>query len=139
MNFTIYLVFDKNCREAFELYRTVFGGEFTEFLTYGEGPPEMNVLEGDRDLVMHMSLPIGSNVLMGCDIDSQTPPLIPGNNFAVSVSPDSREEADRLFSELSEGGAAVMPMADMFWGGYFGMCVDKFGVSWQINYGPPAD
>ncbi len=139
MTFTIYLVFDKNCREAFELYRTVFGGEFTEFLTYSEGPPEMNVLEGDRDLVMHISLPIGSNVLMGCDIDSQAPPLIAGNNFAVSLSPDSREEADRLFAELSEGGAAAMPMTDMFWGSYFGMCVDKFGVSWQIHFGHPTD
>ena len=138
MTFTIYLTFNRNCREAFEFYRTVFGGEFTGIHTFSDGPPEMSVSEDERDLIMHVSLPIGSNVLMGSDTSSHAPPLIVGNNFSVSVSPDSREEADRLFAKLSEGGATVMPMVDAFWGSYFGMCVDKFGVTWQINFGYPA-
>ena len=123
MQLNTYLTFDTNCREAFEFYRTVFGGEFAEFHTFEEAPPDM-----------------GSSVLMGSDSSSvMGPPPVVGSNFSVSVSPDSKEEADRLFAGLSEGGKTIMPLDDTFWGARFGMCVDKFGVTWQINFQYPDD
>lgn len=140
MQLNTYLTFDTNCREAFEFYRTVFGGEFAEIHTFEEAPPDMGVPERERGLIMHVSLPIGSSVLMGSDSSStQGPPPVVGSNFSVSVSPDSKEEADRLFAGLSEGGRTIMPLDDTFWGARFGMCVDKFGVTWQINFQCPAD
>ena len=140
MTLNTYLTFDTNCREAFEYYRAVFGGEFSEMHTFGEGPPEMGVPARERDLVMHVSLPIGSSVLMGSDSSTtHGPPPVVGTNFSVSVHPDSKEEADRLFAGLSDGGTMTLPIADVFWGAYFGMCVDKFGVRWQINFNYPTE
>ena len=135
MQLNTYLTFDTNCREAFEFYRTVFGGEFAEIHTFEEAPPDMGVPEHERGLIMHVALPIGSSVLMGSDSSStQGPPPVVGSNFSVSVSPDSKEEADRLFAGLSEGGKTIMPLDDTFWGARFGMCIDRFGVTWQINF-----
>lgn len=140
MQLNTYLTFDTNCREAFEFYRTVFGGEFAEIHTFDEAPPDMGVPEHERGLIMHASLPIGSSVLMGSDSSStQGPPPVVGSNFSVSVSPDSKEETDRLFAGLSEGGKTIMPLDDTFWGARFGMCVDRFGVTWQINFQYPDD
>ena len=131
----IYLNFDGNCREAFEHYRSIFGGEFEFMESFRNGPQEdMGLPEEELDNVMHVSLPVGDSVLMGSDVPSTFgPPHQPGNNFSISLSPASREEADALFAKLSDGGSVNMPMADMFWGSYFGACTDKFGVSWQVN------
>ncbi len=132
----IYLNFDGNCREVFEYYRSVFGGEFAIMQTFRNGPPDMGmpVADDELDNVMHVSFPIGESVLMGSDTPSGFGmPHAPGNNFSISVSPESREEADRLFARLSDGGEVGMPMADMFWGSYFGTCVDKFGIPWLID------
>ena len=129
MHLNTYLTFNKGCREAFEFYRSVFGGDFLFIQTYGDGPPDMQVPEDERARVMHVSLQIGSSVLMGSDTCSSFgPPPQVGNNFSITVSPDSKDDADRLLAGLSEGGKTAMPMADTFWGAYFGMCVDKFGI-----------
>ena len=134
MNLSIYLNFDGNCREAFEFYRSVFGGEFLTIAAFSEGPEDMPVADEEKDRIMHVSLPVGESVLMGSDTStSQGPPFQEGNNFSVSCHPQTKEEVDRYFAAMSEGGMVVMPPADMFWGSYFGMCVDKFGVSWQFN------
>ncbi len=99
----------------------------------------MDVPEDERDLILQVSLLIGSSVLMGSDSSStQGPPPVIGSNFSISVIPDNKEEAERLFAGLSDGGTTVMPMADAFWGSYFGMCVDPFGVRWQINFEYPV-
>ena len=128
-----YLNFQGNCREAFEFYRSVFGGEFDTMETFRNGPPNMGVPEAELDNLMHISLPIGSSVLMGSDMPSGFGKThITGNNFSISVSADSSEDADALFAKLSEGGAVNMPMSDMFWGSYFGSCTDKFAINWQI-------
>ena len=83
---------------------------------------------------MHVSLPVGGDVLMGSDtVSTMGEPAKPGNGFAVSVAPDTKEEADRLFPLLAAGGDISMPLADTFWGAYFGMCKDKFGVHWMVN------
>ena len=132
---SIYLNFNGNCREAFDFYRTVFGGEFAVLETFRNMPPgEMPMQEEELDKVMHVSYPIGSSVLMGSDVPSGFgPPHVPGNNFSVSVSPESREEANRIFGALSEGGNVTMELQDMFWGSYFGSCTDRFGINWQVN------
>ena len=134
MHLNTYLTFPHNCRQAFEFYRSVFGGEFTDMQTFGEAPAGTEVPAAERDLIMHVSLPIGSGVLMGSDSSSFGPPLTTGNNFSLSIAPDSKEEADALFAKLSDGGQVTMPMQDQFWGAYFGSCTDKFGVNWMINY-----
>ena len=130
-----YLAFNGNCRGAFDFYRSVFGGEFSVIQTFRDAPPEFAVAEEEKDGIMHVSFPIGSGVLMGSDIPSQfAPPPTVGNNFSLSVAPESREEADRIFGELSQGGSVSFPMQDMFWGSYFGTFTDKFGINWQVNF-----
>ena len=139
MQLNTYLTFDKECREAFEFYRSVFGGDFLFIQTFGDGPPDLQVPEDEQGRVMHVSLPIGDSVLMGSDSTSAFgPPPKVGGNFSITVSPDSRADADRLLAGLAEGGEMVTPMQDMFWGAYFGMCVDKFGIRWQVNFENPV-
>lgn len=138
MKLDTYLKFNGNCREAFEFYRRSFGGEFATIQTFGDGPEDMVVGAEHRDLLMHVSLPVGPSVLMGSDyIEGFGPPNVVGNNFSITVHAGSKEEADDIFAKLSEGGAVMMPMQDMFWGAYFGALADKFGVSWQIHYDLP--
>ena len=130
-----YLNFNGNCREAFEFYRSVFGGEFAVFETFRGMPPgDVNIPKEEIDHVMHVSYPVGTSVLMGSDVPSGFgPPHVAGNNFSVSVSTESREETDRIFGALSKGGNVTMELQDMFWGAYFGSCTDRFGINWQVN------
>ena len=134
-----YLNFERNTEEAFNFYRSVFGTEFVGgIMRHSDVPaPEGNPGPGDadRNLVMHVELPIlGGHLLMGTDApESMGFKLTFGNNSYICLQPDTRAEADRLFAALSEGGNVDMPMADMFWGDYFGSLVDKFGVQWMIN------
>lgn len=116
-----YLTFAGNCREAFEFYRSVFGGDFHVFATFGEGPSDMDV-------------PIGGGVLMGSDAGPQAPAVNAGNNFSLSVATGGKQESDALLAKLSAGGAVTMPMEETFWGAYFGMCTDKFGINWMVAY-----
>lgn len=131
-----YLNFDGKAEEAFNFYRSVFGGEFRGgVMKMGDAPGMENLSAEERNRVMHIALPIGNNLLMASDIiPSMGHQLIKGNNNYISVFPDSREEADRLFNALSVEGEVEMPMEDQFWGDYFGSFKDKFGVHWMINY-----
>jgi PhnB protein len=133
-----YLNFNGNTEEAFNFYKTVFGGEFAAVMRFGESPgcDQMPIAESDKDKIMHIALPIGNdNVLMATDtLESLGQKLTEGNNFSISVSAQSRDEADALFGGLAEGGKVEMPLADAFWGAYFGMLQDKFGIRWMINY-----
>ena len=134
MSLTIYLYFNGNCREVFEHYRSIFGGEFEMLSTFREGPEDMPLPEDVLDQVMHVAYPIGSSVLMGSDMPSQFgPPPEQGSNFSITYTPSGKAEADELFAKLSEGGQVTMPMEDQFWGSYFGSCIDKFGISWQLS------
>ncbi len=135
MSLNPYLNFAGNCREAFDFYRSVFGGEFEALMTFADGPEGMPVEEADKDKVMHVSLPLGTSVLMGSDVPSQAPPVAAGNNVQISFAPESREEADRCFARLAEGGEVTMPLEEQFWGDYFGSCTDRFGIHWMINTG----
>ncbi len=139
MKLNPYLNFDGKAEEAFRLYQSVFGGElFVQKM--GSAPGTENFTEEEKNLVMHVSLPIGNGQsLMASDcVTSQGHQLKMGNNNYISLSPDSREEADRIFNALSEGGKVEMPMEDMFWGDYFGSFQDKYGVCWMINYSNPS-
>ena len=137
MALSIYLNFNGDCREAFEFYRSVFGGEFDNIRTFGDGADDFLVPENERAHVMHVSLPIGDSVLMGSDTPSWSPePAQIGNNFAISYAPGDRAETDDLFARISEGGTVTMPLEDMFWGAYFGSCTDRFGINWQFHCEP---
>jgi PhnB protein len=135
MKLNPYLNFDGNAEEAFKFYQTVFGGEL--FLQrMNQAPGTESLPEDEKNRVMHVSIPIGDGqFLMASDcVPSMGHVLKVGNNNYISITPDSRKEADRLFNGLSAGGKVEMPIADMFWGDYFGSFEDKFGVRWMINF-----
>jgi len=136
-----YLNFRGNTEEAFNFYKSVFGGEFATVMRFkdisqAEGCDGQQVSESDKEKIMHIALPLGNgNVLMATDtLESMGQTLTEGNNFSLSVSADSKEEAENLFGGLAEGGKVEMPLADAFWGAYFGMAQDKFGIRWMVSY-----
>ena len=131
-----YLNFNGNTEEAFNFYKSVFGGDFAVVMRFKDNPQCGNMSEDDKDRIMHIALPVdGGGMLMATDsLESLGQKLTVGNNFYISLSPATRDEADRLFNGLSEGGKVEMPMSDMFWG-YFGCFADKFGVQWMLNVG----
>ncbi|MDF2437806.1 MAG: hypothetical protein K0Q95_2182 [Bacteroidota bacterium] len=129
-----YLTFNGNCEEAFNFYKSVFGGEFPDgIMRFSSAPSDMPALKEEGNLVMHVSLPIGNTVLMGSDI-SREHGKVSGDNISISLVADSEEEANKLFNGLSAGGNVTMPLAKTFWGAYFGMFTDKFGINWMVNY-----
>lgn len=131
-----YLNFDGQAEEAFNFYKSVLGGEFISFQRMGD-MPGANIPEGEKNLVMHVALPINEHtILMASDCSSSMGQQFKlGNNMYINVNADSREDADFLFNGLSADGTIEMPMEDMFWGDYFGSFKDKFGVLWMINFG----
>ncbi|AWA31456.1 VOC family protein [Flavobacterium magnum] len=133
-----YLTFNGTCEAAFNLYKSVFGGEFPYIGRFGDMPPSEDgkrCTPAEADLIMHVSLMIGDTVLMGSDAPGEYgEKLVIGNNYSVSINTDSREEADRIFAGLSDGGTVMMPMENTFWGAYFGMFTDKFGIHWMVNF-----
>ena len=137
-----YLNFPGNAEEAFTFYRSVFGGELSSLVRFKDMPIEgVPIPEEDQDKAMHIALPIGDDsVLMASDaLESLGQQLTPGNNVYVSVHPTSRDDADRIFAGLSEGGEVEMPIADQMWGDYFGSLKDKFGIHWMVNYSPARE
>jgi PhnB protein len=132
-----YLLFNGNCEEAFLFYKSVFGGEFPYIGRFKEAPAEDGggeLSEEDGNRVMHVSLAIGNTTLMGSDSHPKYGDVVFGSNFQISINVESTEEADRIFNSMSEGGKVYMPMDKTFWGSYFGMLQDKFGISWMVNF-----
>lgn len=134
----IYLNFNGNCEEAFNFYKSVFGGEFSHIGKFKDMPADGGkpVPPEDANKVMHVSLPISKEtVLLGSDTGGEwASGFKPGNNFSISITTDSKKEADRLFNGLSAGGQVTMPLDKTFWGEYFGMFTDKFGIRWMMSY-----
>ncbi len=134
-----YLNFSRSTEEAFLFYKSIFRSAFTtpimRFRDIPTHPDHAPLAERNKDLVMHVELPIlGGHVLMGTDApESMGFTLVPGNNMFINLEPDGRTETDRLFKALSDGGKVEMPLQEMFWGGYFGSLVDRFGVRWMFN------
>ena len=130
-----YLNFDGNAEEAFNFYKSVFGGEIEMIMRYKDAPPEHQMGETNGEKIMHISLPIGkNNMLMASDTPAMYGQTIFGTNFSITVSTDSEAEAEKIFNGLSAGGKITMGLEKVFWGSYFGMLTDKFGVSWMVSY-----
>jgi PhnB protein len=134
-----YLNFTNNTEEAFNYYKSIFGGEFVGGVSrFGDIPPQEGqptIPEAEKNLVMHVELVItGGHHLMGTDApESMGFTVNVGNNVHINLEPDTKEEAERLFKALSAGGKITMPLQDMFWGAYYGSCTDKYGVRWMVN------
>ena len=135
-----YLNFSRNTEEAFNFYRSVFGGEFSGggIGRFGDIPASEDTPrfpEEDKKLIMHIELPIiGGHVLMGTDApESMDFNIVKGNNIHINLEPDTREETKRLFDLLSANGKITMELQEMFWGAYYGSCTDKFGIQWMFN------
>lgn len=135
-----YLNFQRNTEEAFNFYKSVFGGEFSgegvarfSDIPVTEGMPPLS--EEDKNLIMHIELPIlGGHKLMGTDApESMGFKVNFGNNIYINLEPDTREETKRLFKALSDKGTVTMELQDMFWGALYGSCTDRFGVNWMFN------
>lgn len=134
-----YLTFNGNCEEAFNFYKSVFGGEFPYIGRFKDMPPQegmppMPAEAGEK--IIHVSLMISKETaLMGSDTGGEwSKGFTKGNNFSISINADSKAEADKLFNGLSAGGQVTMPMSKTFWGSYFGMFTDKFGIQWMVSF-----
>lgn len=133
-----YINFNGNAEEAFNFYKSVFGGEFAKIMRFKDmSSPEFPVAENEANKIMHIALPIGKNILMANDVpESMGRVNEKENRSKISVSAESREEADRIFKGLSAGGAIESPISDSPWGSYFGMFRDKYGIEWMVDYDP---
>ena len=130
-----YLTFNGDCEAAFDLYKSVFGGEFAVVMRFGDMDMGMPVADDEKNKIMHVALPIGrGNMLMGSDVSASRGGVTPGTNFSVAVSADSESEADDIWAGLAEGGNETLKMSKAPWGAYFGMCTDKFGIQWMVTY-----
>jgi PhnB protein len=134
-----YLNFLGKTEEAFNFYRSVFGGEFAVLQRFKDAPMAEQMPPAERNGIMHVALPLpNGSVLMGTDAcASMGHKLTMGNNFYIALETDSEAESTVLFDKLSAGGKAEMPPQKMFWGAFFGSCVDRFGVQWMVNYTYP--
>ena len=133
-----YLNFNGNSEEAFNFYKSVFGGEFAALQRFKDAPGcgDNKLSESDGEKIMHVALPIGRDtILMATDaLESMGQNLTSGNNFSLSIDAESKEEAERSFNGLANGAQVEMPLADAFWGAYFGMLTDRFGIKWMVNH-----
>jgi PhnB protein len=133
-----HINFNGNAEEAFIFYKSVFGGEFAMIMRLKDmASPEFPIEEVDAEKIMHIALPIGNNILMGNDVPSSMGKVNENENRSkISISSESKEEADKLFNGLSVDGQVEVPMADSPWGSYFGMFRDKYGIEWMVDYDP---
>jgi PhnB protein len=130
-----YLIFPGNTEEAFNFYKSVFGGEFNGLMRFKDSPEKDKVSPEHADKVIHVAFPIGDTMIMASDPpDKWNGTVQQGNNFHLSYSADTKEDADAKFEALAKGGTVYMPMGNTFWGSYFGMLKDKFGIQWMVNY-----
>ena len=135
MRINPYLNFSGNCEEAFNFYKSVFGGEFMNFQRFDEGPSGAHLSPSEGKMVIHVALPIGDgSMLMGSDRPQSMGPTTVGDNVSLSIHPESAADAKRIFDGLSTGGEVTMPLQETFWGATFGMLTDKFGVHWMVNF-----
>ena len=135
-----YLTFNGTCEEAFNFYKSVFGGEFQFIGRFKDMPaqPGQELPEGLGERIMHVSLPISKEtILYGSDSNPMMGEVTVGQHISLSVGTESKEEANKIFNGLSAGGQVTMAIADTFWGAYFGMLTDKFGFIWMVNYDYP--
>jgi len=133
-----YINFNGNAEEAFNFYKSVFGGEFETLLRFKDlASDEFPVPENEADKIMRITLPIGENTLIANDVPESMGRVSEDENRSkIAVNTESREEADKIFAGLTQGGSIEMPMDDGPWGTYFGMFRDKFGIEWTVEFDP---
>lgn len=131
-----HINFNGNAEEAFNFYKSVFGGEFSRIMRLKDmSSPDFPVAENDANKILHVALPVGQNVLMGNDVPESMGHVNENENRSkISIGAESREEADKIFNGLSAGGNIEMPIGDSPWGSYFGMFRDKFGIEWMVDF-----
>lgn len=131
-----HINFNGNAEEAFTFYKSVFGGEFGKLIRLKDmANADFPVADADANKILHIELPIGPNVLMGNDIPEAMGKVSENENRSkISISTDSKEEADKLFNGLSAGGSVEMPIGDSPWGSYFAMFRDKYGIEWMVEF-----
>ena len=137
MKCNMYLSFDGNCEEAMDYYKEVFNGETIVIMRYSEGPPEYNN-DVIANKIMHQTMIFGKDCELKAS-DSFHEPLQKGNNFHVSISTDIEKEAIEIFNGLSKDGVITMPFEEVFWGGKFGSCKDKFDIQWMVSLEPISE
>ena len=131
-----YINFNGNAEEAFLFYKSVFGGEFRQVTRFKEmESAEFPIPESEANKIMHITLPIGQNVLMGNDVPEFMGKVNENENRSkIAISTESKEEADKIFNGLSAGGTVEFPISDSPWGSYFGMFRDKYGIEWTVDF-----
>jgi PhnB protein len=129
-----YLNFNGNCEDAFKFYQKVFGGEFATVQRFKDEPNTKHS-PSDAEKIMHVSLPLGNGfILMGSDRPPAMGPGKMGENLSLSINAESKKQADELFNGLAQDGRITVPIGETFWGSYFGMVNDKYGVQWMVSY-----
>jgi len=133
-----HINFNGNAEEAFNFYKSVFGGEFAQIVRLKDiSSPEFPVAENDANKIMHIALPIGKNILMANDVPESMGRVNENENRSkIVINAESRAVADKLFNGLSAGGNVEVPIGDSPWGTYFGMFRDKFGIEWMVDFDP---
>nr|WP_315198834.1 VOC family protein [uncultured Flavobacterium sp.] len=131
-----YLYFNGNCEEAFDFYKSVFEVEFKFIGRYKDVPQtDKHIFQEQDNKIMHVSLPISKETtLMGADHSEAYKEAVSYDNFSLTINTDKREEADKLFKKLSKGGKIKLAMTETFWGSYYGIILDKFGINWKISF-----
>lgn len=129
-----YLNFNGSTEQAFNFYKDVFGGEYINFQRFGDLPGGQ-VADADRNKILHVGLKLpNGQLLLGSDVPSGHPPAVFGDNFSLCAMTETREETDRIFARFSEGGEVLMKLDNMFWGAYYGIVKDRFGITWMLEY-----
>jgi PhnB protein len=133
-----HINFNGNAEEAFNFYKSIFGGAFTKIIRFKDlSNTEHPIPESESNKIMHIALPIGNNILMGNDVPEFMGRVDENENRSkISVSTESKEEADKIFNGLSKGGTVEMLIGDSPWGSYFGMFRDKYGIEWMVDFAP---
>ncbi len=135
MKLSPYLNYKGNCEEAFNFYKSIFGGEFNYIGRFKDMPNSEDLSSEEANKIMHVSLPIGNGYIYGSDIrESMNNAFVTGTNISLTLTPESEEEARRVFDALGEGGRVTMPLDKTFWGSLFGMVTDRFGINWMVDY-----
>ena len=134
-----YLYFNGNAEEAFNFYKSVFGGSFQAVQRLSDMPDTPGappLPDSEKKKLVHIALPLGKgNMLMGSDVfEAFGQTKVAGNNAHLCLVPETKQEADKVFNDLSAGGKVTMPIAMQFWGAYYGMLTDKFGIQWMVSY-----
>jgi PhnB protein len=132
----ITMMFNGQTEAAFNFYKSIFGGEFSNLQRMKDIPGDHHhqMPREEQEKILYVQLPVGNSVLMGMDVPQSMPPVNQGNNFMVTLDTSSEEETTRFFNQLSEGGTVMMPLGHQFWGAFFGMVTDKFGIQWMLSY-----